>query len=200
MTRDRVKRPYESRASGNPGAGSPGAILLVVSGRPDVEEEGASRRVRVRLPPWLGGNNILQAVEEAGLKATAVDASTFWWELETKESYEHRSPRLMTIDELAGPSQPPRWETLRAAADPGIPSPVPREQLLAERDRILGERPEDFAACAAALKLVVSTIGHAEMPMRPAKATSPSPRLLMNTALRSFPSSPPNSSTSAQHS
>src|SRR5713226_2708410 len=42
--------------------GWPGAILLLVSGRPDVEDEGARRRVRVRLPPWLGGNNILQAV------------------------------------------------------------------------------------------------------------------------------------------
>ncbi len=57
-------------------------MLLRVSERSDIEEEGASRRVRVRLPPWLGGNDILQPVGEAELKATPVDASTFWWQLE----------------------------------------------------------------------------------------------------------------------
>jgi hypothetical protein len=41
---------------------------------------------------------------------------------------------------------------------------MPRERLFAERDRIIGERPGDFAAFAAALKLFVSTIDHAEMP------------------------------------
>jgi hypothetical protein len=136
-----------------------------VSRGSDVEDEGGPRRVSVRLPPWLGGNNILQSVEEAGLKATSVDASTYRWQLETQESYQHRSPRLMTIEELAGPGQPPRWDRLRTVADPGIPSPMPRERLFAERDRIIRERPGDFAAYAAALKLVVSTIDHAEMPV-----------------------------------
>lgn len=70
----------------------------------------------------------------------------------------------MTIEELAGPSQPPRWERLRAVADPGITSPMPHARLLAEHDRIIREHPGDFAARAAALKLVVSTIDHAEMP------------------------------------
>ena len=112
----------------------------------------------VLLPPWLGGNNILKYVEEAGLKATAVDASAFRWRLETRESYECRAPRLVTLDELAGPGQAPRWQTLRALADPGVPAPLSREQLLAERDRILTERPGNFTAVAAALKIVVSAI------------------------------------------
>jgi hypothetical protein len=145
--------------------GDSSAILLRVSRGSDVEDEGAARRVSVRLPPWLGGNNILQSVEEAGLKATSVDASTYRWQLETQESYQHHSPRPMTIEELAGPGQPPRWDRLRTVADPGIPSPMPRERLFAERDRIIRERPGDFAAYAAALKLVVSTIDHAEMPV-----------------------------------
>ena len=134
-------------------------MLLRVSERSDIEEEGASRRVRVRLPPWLGGNDILQPVGEAELKATPVDASTFWWQLETRESHEHRSPRLMTLDDLAGPGQPSRWDRLRSIPDPGIRSPLPREQLLAERNRIIRERPGDFAACATALSLFVSTSG-----------------------------------------
>ena len=71
---------------------------------------------------------------------------------------------MITVGELAGPSQTPRWETLRGVADPGIAAPLSREQLLAERDRILSGRPGDFTAYAAALKLVVSTIDHAVMP------------------------------------
>jgi hypothetical protein len=109
------------------------------------------------------GDDILQYVREAGLKATPVDASTFRWELETRENYEHRSPGLVTVSELATPGQPPRWETLRRIADPGIAPAMQREQLLAERDRILEGYPGDFAALAAALNLVVSTVGHAEM-------------------------------------
>jgi hypothetical protein len=62
-------------------------------------------------PGW-GGNDIIQYVREAGLKATLVDASTFRWELETTESDEHRSPGLVTVGELAGPGQPWGWERL----------------------------------------------------------------------------------------
>jgi len=130
---------------------------------PDAENEVAGRRVPVRLPPWLGGNDIIQYVREAGLKATPVDASTFRWELETRESYEHCSPGLVTVGELAGPGQPWGWERLRAVADPGIAPTMSREQLLAERERILHGYPDDFAAYAAALHLIVSTVGNAEM-------------------------------------
>jgi hypothetical protein len=135
-----------------------------VSRRSEVEDEGATRRVQVRLPPWLGGNNIYQSAEEAGLKATPVDASAYRWQLQTQESHQHHSPRLMTVEELVGPGQSSRWDGLRAVADPGIASPLPRERLFAERDRIIRERPGDFAAYAAALNLVVSTIDHADMP------------------------------------
>jgi len=119
--------------------------------------------VRVRLPPWLGGNDIYRSAEEAGLKATPVDASSYRWQLQTRESYERRSPRLTTIEELAGLGQPPHWDKLRAVVNPGVTSALSREGLFAERDRIVSERPGDFAAYAAALKLVVSTIDHAGM-------------------------------------
>lgn len=127
-------------------------------------EEEPNRQVAVRLPPWLGGNDILGYAAEAGLKATAVDASTFQWKLETKERYEHRAPSLVTINELAGPGPVARWETLRNVADPGVAAPLSRERLFAERDRILSERPNDFTSFAAALRMVVSTIDHASMP------------------------------------
>ena len=162
--RQRFQRKPQARSGKSPGSqGRAGAILLVVPGLPDAEEELPGRRVPVRLPPWLGGNDILQCVREAGLKAVPVDASTFRWELETRESYEHRSPGLVTVSEMAGPGSLQGWERLRRLADPGVASAVPRERLLAERDRILAGHPGDFAACAAALHLVVSTIGHAGM-------------------------------------
>ena len=126
-------------------------------------EEEPDRRVSVRLPPWLAGNNILQFTDEAALKATAIDASTYRWELETQESYERRSPRLMTVEPLAGPRQEERWDTLLALPDPGIGSAPTRDQIFAERDRIVGERPGDLAALAAALTVVVCLVPHAEM-------------------------------------
>jgi hypothetical protein len=129
-----------------------------VSDQPGAEREERRRGVPVLLPPWLGGNNILKYVEEAGLKATAVDASAFRWRLETRESYERRVPRLVALDELAGPSQAHRWQMLRAVAEPSVAAPLSRQQLVAERDRILAERSGDFTAVAAALKVVVSTI------------------------------------------
>jgi hypothetical protein len=58
----------------------------------------------------MAGNNILQYMDEAALKATAIDASTYRWELETLESYEHRLPQLMTIEIVAGPGRPERWD------------------------------------------------------------------------------------------
>jgi hypothetical protein len=127
-------------------------------------EEGdePSRRVAVRLPPWMAGNNILQYMNEAALKATAVDASTYRWELETRESYENRAPRLMTVEAIAGPGQAERWSVLEALPDPRIPPTLTAEQVFAERDRIMQERPGDLAAIAAALALVVGSVPHAD--------------------------------------
>jgi hypothetical protein len=134
-----------------------------VSRRSHPQEQSSGRRVAVRLPPWLGGNDIIQYVNDAGLKATPIDASTFHWQLETRESYERRPPCLVSVCDLAGPGQLARWERPQSVADPGISSPMPLDQLLAERDRILGRNPGDFTAVASALRLTVSTVRHADM-------------------------------------
>ena len=144
-----------------------------MSDQPGAEREERRRGVPVLLPPWLGGNNILKHAEEAGLKATAVDASAFRWRIQTRESYEGRAPRLVSLDELAGPSQAPRWQVLRAVAEPGVAAPLSRQQLLAERDRILAERPGDFTAVAAALKVVVSAIDQPALADVARKVSSP---------------------------
>jgi hypothetical protein len=52
---------------------------------------------------------------------------------------------------------------LRSVADPGIRPTLSLEQLLAERERILGSRRGDFAAFAAAVHLIVSSVGHPHM-------------------------------------
>ena len=127
------------------------------------EPEELSRRVPVRIPPWMAGNNILQYMDEAGLRATAIDASTFRWELQTRESYEHRLPRLMTVEAIAGAGQPDRWNVIEALPDPGIAPTLTRDQVFTERDRIVGERPGDVAALAASLKLVACAVPHAEI-------------------------------------
>jgi hypothetical protein len=137
-----------------------GAILLAVPDEPNAEPEQRRRSAPVRLPSWLGGHNIPKHAEEAGLKATAVDAAAFQWRLETRESYERRAPNLVTLDELAGPTRAPRWQILRVAADQAVTPALSQVQLLAERDRILQQRPGDFTAVAAALKVVVSTVNH----------------------------------------
>jgi hypothetical protein len=134
-----------------------------VPSRSYAQEQASSRRVAVRIPPWLGGNDIIQYVNDAGLKATPIDASTFHWQLETRERYERRLPGLVTVCDLAGPGRPSRWERLQALPDPGISSVLPNDQLLAERDRILTRRPGDFTALASALHLIVSSVGHADM-------------------------------------
>lgn len=127
------------------------------------DEDDTDRRVPVRIPPWMAGNNILQYMDEAALRATAVDASTYRWKLETRESYEHRLPRLMTVEPIAGAAMQERWAVLDQLPDPGVASALTLEQIFAERDRIVGERPGDVAALAAALKLVVCTVPHAQM-------------------------------------
>jgi hypothetical protein len=134
----------------------------VSSGVSEREQE-PSRRVPVRLPPWMAGNNILQYLDEAAIKPTAIDASTYRWELETRESYERRPPRLMTVETLAGPGQPERWDVLQALPDPGITPSLSLDQVFAERDRILNERPGDLVALVDALRTVVCLVPHAEM-------------------------------------
>ena len=138
-------------------------ILPVMAGQASAGKE-ESRQVQVRLPPWLGGHDILGYAAEAGLKATAVNASEFRWRLETRERYERRGPGLVTIRELTGDGQRANWGALRAIPDPGLAAPLSRQQLFAERDRIIGDRPGDFTALVSALKGVVSTIDHNAMP------------------------------------
>ena len=127
-------------------------------------ERETNRRVAVRLPPWLARNDILQFTGEAELRATAVDASTYRWEVETRESYEHQSPGLMQLEPLASPGQPTHWEVLSGIVDPGVTHSITLEQLTAERDRILSTRRGNFTAIAAALKLMVSSVGHSDLP------------------------------------
>jgi len=122
-----------------------------------------NRRVRVKLPPWLAGNDVLQFTQDAALKPTAVDASRFEWALETLESYEHRTPGLVRVETLATPGFAPNWGALAAIPDPGINPTVPLEQLIAERERILAERPGNFTALIAALSVVLASVPHAHL-------------------------------------
>lgn len=125
--------------------------------RRDRQQDSSSGKVPVRLPPWLAGNNILGYMNDAGLKAWGVNAASFEWTLQTLETYEHRRPRLITVDTIAGRSQPERWEILKTLHEP-VTHAYSRNQILAERDRVLQERPHDLAALFSAVKIMVSLV------------------------------------------
>lgn len=135
----------------------------MMAGAREPEEAEANRRVPIQVPPWIAGNDILSHMGEVEFKAWPIDASTYHWEVETKESYEHRLPRLLTVETVAGAGLPERWNLLEGLPDPGVASSLTPERILAERDRILAERPGDLTALATAIRLMVTTVPHSDI-------------------------------------
>jgi hypothetical protein len=129
-----------------------------------IERAESDRRVPLRIPPWIAGNDILGHLSQVAFKGWAIDASTFRWEVQTRERYEHRAPRLLTVDTVvAGGEESGQWTLLEGLTDPGVASTLSVAQILEERDRILAERPNNFAAMAAAIRLMVTMVPHGEI-------------------------------------
>jgi hypothetical protein len=132
---------------------------------PHAQGADSDGRVPIRIPPWIAGNDILGHLDQVAFEGRAVDASTFRWEVQTKERYEHRAPSLLTVATVVSSGeQSGRWNLIQELRDPGIASALSVEQILAERDRILTEGPKNLAAVAAATRLVISTVPHADIP------------------------------------
>jgi hypothetical protein len=132
--------------------------------RDHIERAESDRRVPLRIPPWIAGNDILGHLNQVAFKGWAIDATTFRWEVQTRERYEHRAARLLTVDTVvAAGEESGQWTLLEGLADPGVASSLSVAQILEERDRILAERPNNFAAMATAIRLMVSMVPHGEI-------------------------------------
>jgi hypothetical protein len=98
------------------------------------------RVARMRLPPWLWGNDVLSFAREAELHLHSVDASAYLWDVETLERYEERSPRFFDLRPVANRSeQPDNWDLLASLPPTGVTHGIPRDPVAAEEDRIESE-------------------------------------------------------------
>jgi len=119
------------------------------------DDAGAS----IRLPAWLGGNNILGFANLAGLHLSPIDVTNGLWSVQTVERFEDRPAGLVSTTPLIRTDGASTVGMARLRALPSTSQyiPIDVDRLQAEFNRIVSRRPGDFAAFAAASSFVTAT-------------------------------------------
>jgi hypothetical protein len=91
----------------------------------------------IELPSWLGGGNPSGFLEQSGLLAERVGLSTTRWRIENKVSWEQGRPVLITVDDLAGPTQAlSRFDLLPAIAQSEASAAPALDKIVEEVNRM----------------------------------------------------------------
>jgi hypothetical protein len=146
-----------------------------------------SHRAKVRLPPWLFGNDIIGFAREAQLVLHPVDASAYRWKVETLENYEHRGAHLLDVASVVGAGGSTNWEILQNLPLSGLSHEVDASTLAKERERLVGSGAGSLVAIAAWVKLSTVAAPDAELVLAVQGSYESLRRLEIEGGPRAFP-------------